>query len=366
MRISLIALHFAEYSCRLAAALAQDHDVQLILSEPNIRAELEEEFDQFLRIPRLEIIVLPHRRSPWGMLAIAFAIARGVKHFEPDVLHSHEDPKDYLVLAISFLRSRYNFVLTVHDPVPHSGDDAMDYHNSRRGIYQRLLRRWCTSAITHGASLRAQLGVNFPLLQNRISIVPHGPLGPFELPNNPPEMGTLLFFGRINEYKGLRYFVDAVIRLRADGYAVKGIIAGRGSDLEPNRETILENDCFELYEEYVPRARVHELFTRAQVIVMPYIDATQSGVAAMAMGFGKPVVATNVGSISEMIVHNSTGILVAPRDSNALANAIQFLITDNPRYQELVSNVRDARLGWQGIARATVEVYARTIRKSKG
>lgn len=364
MRITLIALHFSEYSCRLAVALAQNHDVQLILSAPNVAAELEEEFDALQAHPRLTVVLLQHSRSPVLYLKNAVGLVTCIRRFAPDVIHSHEDPKDYLVFALAFLKRKYCFVMTVHDPIPHSGGDAAVHYRTRQGLYQRLLRSWCDTAITHGEQLRRDLVASAPHLAGRVANIPHGPLGPTHVSTKIPEPGALLFFGRINAYKGLRYFVDAILELRSQGYAVKGIIAGRGDDLAPNRATIDANDCFELHEEFVSRAKLHEFFHRAQLVVMPYTDATQSGVAAMAMGFGRPMVASCVGSIPEMVRNGETGLLVPPKDVAALVDAIRTILINPTLYAQLSENIKTAcegELGWASIAESTTRIYIEVV-----
>jgi len=370
MRITLIAMHFAEYACRLAEALAQEHEVQLLLGEANAASELEEEFERYRSIPQLTLVTLPHSRSPLRWLRNAVRLAGEVQRFKPDVVHQQEHTRDYEVAALLYLSRLFPFVLTVHDPQPHSGEDARQHNFSRHSLYKGLLRKRCDAAVTHGNLLCEQMVSVAPWLAGRVANIPHGPLGPLAIPEQAPDSGALLFFGRINAYKGLRYFVDAVLQLRAKGLCVNGVIAGRGGDLAANRAVIEAHDCFELHDEFVSRAKVQRLFTRAQLVVMPYIDATQSGVAAMAIGFGRPVVATRVGALPEMVLEGYTGLLVPPRDSAALADAIESLLLNPGRYALLADNVRatgtQGAFSWQSIAGATAAVYSEAIARRQG
>jgi glycosyltransferase involved in cell wall biosynthesis len=359
-------MHFAEYTCCLAAELAHDHEILLILGEHNAAYELEDEIERYRSIPQLTVLLLPHSKSPILMAQNVARLISKVKRYKPDIIHVQESTRDYAVAALIYLSWFFPFVLTVHDPQPHSGEDSQQYRFSRHRIYQWILRTLCDGAITHGSLLCEQLVSVAPWLSGRVISIPHGPLGPLTIGEQKvPDIGNLLFFGRINAYKGLRYFIDVVLHLRAKGLSVKGVIAGRGADLEPNRAAIESNDCFELHEGFISRAKVQVLFTRAQLVIMPYIDATQSGVAAMAIGLGRPVVATRVGAIPEMILDGYTGLLVPPRDVVALADAIESLITDADRYTMLTDNVREAgshgMLSWERIALATVSVYKKVI-----
>lgn len=362
MRIALLSLHFSEYACRLAAALTSDHEVLLLVSDRNASEELTaDELARFAALPGLRLEVIQHTRSPLKMIANVRAIVAAVDDFRPDVLHLQEDTKDYLVAAVTVLRRRYPFVMTVHDPAPHSGEDARQINFSRHSVYRWWLRRLPDQVITHGAQLNAEMLRLAPRLRGRLTATAIGPYGPAAAPPPAPD-GSLLFFGRINEYKGLSYFLDAVLLLRARGLDVRGVIAGRGSDLARNRPVILANSCFELHDEFIARDKVGQLFSQARLLVMPYLDATQSGVAAMALGFGRPVVATNVGAIPEMVLHGRTGLIVPPRDVGALADAIEGLLRDPARLEAMNLALREYGAGrWAEIARMTGDIYIRAV-----
>ena len=110
----------------------------------------------------------------------------------------------------------------------------------------------------------------------------------------------------------------------------------------------------------LPAAEVHTLFSEAWAIVLPYTDGTQSGVAALALGFERPVVASAVGSIPELVRHGQNGLLVPPSDLEALVHAIRLTITTDGLWCELsdgAKKLRDGELSWRTIADATGRVY---------
>jgi glycosyltransferase involved in cell wall biosynthesis len=82
------------------------------------------------------------------------------------------------------------------------------------------------------------------------------------------------------------------------------------------------NDAVQFYSEYVPNEQLAVYFSAADVVVLPYLEATQSGVAQIALGFETPVIATSVGGMPETIEDGKTGLIVPPADSAALSNAI--------------------------------------------
>lgn len=360
MRICLVAVHFAEYSSRLALALAEQHEVLLILSHPNFVGEMDGVMPETNE--RLTVLTLPHRMSIKVLVGNAFALVKQIKAFKPDVIHLQEVTRDYQVFALPFLKRIAPIVATVHDPSPHSGMEAKRHARSRHRFYQPWSRSFYDWAIVHGEGLAKDLQAATPNLPiERICVVPHGPLGPMAPPAMAPEHGNLLFFGRIHAYKGLRYFIEAVKDLRLRGFKVKGVIAGQGSDLPPYRAEILNEPALELIEGFIPRAKAFELFAQAQLSVLPYTDGTQSGVAAMSFGFGRPVVATRVGALPELILDGVTGVLVEPRNGKMLADAIANLLEHPAAYDVLASGVSESIAGplsWRAIAETTVRVYA--------
>jgi glycosyltransferase involved in cell wall biosynthesis len=141
------------------------------------------------------------------------------------------------------------------------------------------------------------------------------------LPGGP----TLLFFGFVRKYKGLETLLESlpIIRKEIDAHLV---VAGEFWDgVAATERRIRELDLGEvirLLPRYIPNEEVADLFAAADLVVAPYLSATQSGIVQLAFGFEKPVVASNVGGLPEAIRHGQTGLLVPPGDPAALAAAI--------------------------------------------
>ena len=136
---------------------------------------------------------------------------------------------------------------------------------------------------------------------------------------------VLLFFGLIRRYKGLSVLIDAMDKLsgRLD---CRLVVAGEFYDdkekyLEQIRRLGLE-DRIRVVDEYIANEEVADYFLAANVVVLPYITATQSGIVQIAFGLGAPVITTNVGGLPEAVADGETGYIVPPQDSEALSNAI--------------------------------------------
>ena len=142
---------------------------------------------------------------------------------------------------------------------------------------------------------------------------------------------VVLFFGVWSKYKGIEVLLDAFAQVRARLPESRLVLAGdAGADIDV--ATVLERagqiGNVDARPGYVPIDDVAPLFDSARVVATPYIRATQSGVAHLAFTFGRPVVATAVGDLPEVIQDDVTGLLVEPDDAEGLADAIVKLLRD--------------------------------------
>jgi glycosyltransferase involved in cell wall biosynthesis len=99
------------------------------------------------------------------------------------------------------------------------------------------------------------------------------------------------------------------------------------------------------------------------VVVLPYLEASQSGVGSLAKGYGRPLVASAVGGLPEL-VSDGSGVLVPPGDADALADALDGILGDRARLEEMGrAGLRSLheRAGWPVVGALTVEAYARHL-----
>ena len=149
---------------------------------------------------------------------------------------------------------------------------------------------------------------------------------------------VMMFFGFVRPYKGLSILLRAMAKVRSH-LPVSLLIVGefwRGSDEE---RRLIEELGLAPYtivvDKYVPDEALGLYFAAADVLVMPYREPVQSGVLAVAQGFQIPVIASNVGGLSDYIEVGKTGLLVEPNDPTALAKAIQTFFEEELRQQML-------------------------------
>lgn len=143
------------------------------------------------------------------------------------------------------------------------------------------------------------------------------------LPETTP---VLLFFGFIRRYKGLQVLLEALPRVREALPDVHLLVAGEFyEDETPYRELVRQQGleaCVQMPGTYVPNEAVAAYFSAADVVVQPYLSATQSGVVQIAWHFEQPVIVTRVGGLAEVVPDGEAGLVVPPGNPVALADAI--------------------------------------------
>lgn len=140
---------------------------------------------------------------------------------------------------------------------------------------------------------------------------------------NLTDNNLILFFGFIRDYKGL----DVLLRSMAELDDIKLIVAGEFySDKKIYLNLIdqlkIKNKVY-LFTDFIPTSDVKYYFSASDAVILPYKDATQSGIVQIAMNFRKPVIATNVGGLNEVIFNYQTGYIVEKENPKALAEAIK-------------------------------------------
>ena len=143
---------------------------------------------------------------------------------------------------------------------------------------------------------------------------------------------VILFFGYVRSYKGLHVMIDAMKEVKKS-LSVKLLVVGEFyEDEEKYRWHISDaqvRDVIDVVSDYVPNEKVGEYFSAADAVILPYLSATQSGIAQIAYNFDRPVIATAVGGLAEVVVDGVSGLIVPPNDPAKLADAIKKFYSEN-------------------------------------
>ena len=163
---------------------------------------------------------------------------------------------------------------------------------------------------------------------------------------------NLLFFGFVRPYKGLDTLLKAVAILRNRDISVK--IAGEfWDDKEDYLRLISDLDIsgkVQLVDRYIPDDEMSLCFSWADLVILPYKKTITSGIIATAYGFGKPVLATNVGGFHEVIQDGYTGKIVPPDDPEALAEGIVWFMTNKQiDFEANILNFTSQNMSWNSL-----------------
>lgn len=142
---------------------------------------------------------------------------------------------------------------------------------------------------------------------------------------------VLLFFGLIREYKGLKHLLNALPQIIEEIPNVKLLIAGEFCEDKDQYLQIIRKNHLEkyikVYGRHLPTDEVEKFFVASDIVILPYESATQSGVIQVAYSFNKPVLATNVGGLPDVVEHMNTGYIVQPFSPQEIAKAtIDFFL----------------------------------------
>jgi glycosyltransferase involved in cell wall biosynthesis len=302
------------------------------------------------------------KNHPITNFLLAFKLARFISNQKFDIIHFIGSSPFLYILRIFLWRKK--IVQTIHEVTIHEEGIALPLH--QRLILNILCKRNIKLILHSEASKNrfieyySTLPGNKFEIDKRVHMIPFGLFETFKCftknVENIEEDATILFFGRFLPYKGLSYLLEAFKIVQNKVPHSKLIIAGEGSiQLEnPQANLIIINKLL-LNEELI------SLIKKSTAVICPYISASQSGIPMVAYLFGKPIIATNVGGLAEVVDNMKTGIIVPPQDSKALAKAMETIITKQHFTDGLKKNILNkyahSDFSWQALAKKTIDVY---------
>ncbi len=250
------------------------------------------------------------------------------------------------------LSSRPLLADIVHDPKLHA-----DRWRLLLTPYRLLFRRRADVYIGLSEHSHRQLNEIYP---NKPQILSHhGIILP--APNEVPEERTerivqqrhrFLFFGRIERYKGVQVLARAFELARQHNSSLNLSVVGAGP-LDTKTIRMLRNSGAYLRHARVSNEELLGLVNQHGIVVLPYLSASQSGPASIAMGRGHPCIATNVGALPEQVIHGQNGLVVPPSNSYALAREM-LRMADDPEMVRTMSrgafHLAATTYAWENIA----------------
>ncbi len=252
------------------------------------------------------------------------------------------------------------YIPVLHDATPHPGE-AQPLWRWRRRCELKQARH----VITLSAAVARGVTANTGYPADNISVIPYGvaPLPGLPLTARSYPVGRpfrFLFFGRIMAYKGLDILLDAWREVQQQRSQAELVIAGAG-DLAPYTQRLALSKGVTCVTRWIGDAEIPKLFTDADAVVLPYREASQSGVTNQAYAAGLPIVATPVGGLVEQVIPDKTGILAANISASALAAAMLQMMAA-AHYDRLAEGVNQHRETLSFAAQAPL--YATVLRNA--
>jgi glycosyltransferase involved in cell wall biosynthesis len=376
-----------QYTANLCSSLAQlDVDVTLITSPLQFGAmpspggyRVETYF--FRRVSGPGVLRLATAHSPLSRMvlkacAYPFGLARTKRLLSslgsPGILHyqwAHLPILD-AGLVSSLQAAGWRTVATAHEftaPAPFLKRHTLRFYRSVDAV------------VVHTERLAEQARAELHIQAPRLNIIARGDLGALrgpELTRQEARARTgiggcgpvLLFFGMIKPNKGLMHLLGAMPEVLQAFPDARLVIAGEPVENFDNYAAAIRRlgigHAVITRLGYVPDQDAGAYFHSADIIVLPHTEISLSGVAWVALGFGRPIVGTNVGGLPDLIEEGMNGTLVAPGSSAALSQALIRMLGDREQLERMGERARavfEARYSWARTADQTLHLYRRLM-----
>jgi glycosyltransferase involved in cell wall biosynthesis len=318
-----------------------------------------EEFSNYIDLNRTLIIYRTSKKtySPSNIF-LQYDLVKKIQKINPDKIHCN----NFLNFNFTYFlfTSRIPKVLTVHDPIPHSGETSR-----KDNAIRKLNYRFFSNIILLNQSQTTEFIKNSAKSFRNIFFSRLGSYTYFQKYNNIKyikKKNQVLFFGRISPYKGIEELCRAFEVIAREVPDSKLIIAGSG-EFNFDITTYNRSSNYLFLNRYITNVELVKLIQESQFIICPYKDATQSGVIMTSFALNQPVVATNVGGIKEMIIHEKTGLLIEPNNIYQLTESIKWMFENPKEIEKMRENLKilnlNGNLSWNKIAMDLVSIYSR-------
>ncbi len=288
----------------------------------------------FKHVKQVQFVVYQSARSfSPSSIRDAMLVGKHLRQQAFDVIHFDNISMRNLGLYPYLKKARV--VVTIHDPVAHSGEkDRKTAFLNQLFIKRANAFVFCSAFATTAFK---QLMPNNKKPVFTISLQPYRYIQQFIKPS---PQAHILFFGRLSPYKGIDLLLEAFSIVLRQFPHLRLVIAGKSNPGYTINKSLIDplSDHLEWIDRYVSTEELVSLMQGAQCIVCPYRDATQSGVLMTAFAAGRTVIATNVGAFPESIRHEIDGLVIEPTVQGLADALIQMIANDQYLvYQQQVS-----------------------------
>lgn len=252
-------------------------------------------------------------------------------------------------------------IVVLHDPKPHSKDKN-----------KKALQLFGETSILKNADaiiVLSKMFIDYVIekynKQERVFQIPHGPLNIYqdienkiETPHYDSKKTNFLFFGTISKYKGIGVLAEAYRIICQTKNNVSLTIAGSGNFSE-YKELFSDLPNVSIYNRWIINEEVESFFKGENIVViLPYLDATQSGVIPICISYAVPIIASETGGLIEQLNDYETGILVQPNNAEELATKM-INLADNPEKRKIMkeeAKKNREKNNWHNAANKVLEI----------
>lgn len=320
----------------------------------------------------------PNRlREVFKLARYYLRLLRHVTQVESRVLYDVSIGRPFLRCMLMYSAFRLvgvRIIYTAHNVVPHDGDTIVS-----RVIHHAIYRVLASAILVHGETLKRRLVTEFRIAPEKVTVVHHGTYHP---PNDPaldrrkardilgisPEVPVVLIFGYQRPYKGTHFVLESLAEDPIDDIYV--LIRGNTTD-QAYRDRLLElianhaaSYSVDAILAPVPDADVEVLFKACDMVLLPYLEGSQSGVKYMAYAYGRPVLASDLGSLAEFIQPGLTGEVFVPADRGSFLGVLRQMLSSLDTYDE--ARIQSVAYGEYSFEAAMARVETIHARLEKG
>lgn len=275
---------------------------------------------------------------------------------------------DFLFFIKVKKKQKIRIVGTVHDVL------SKDANILKKSLVSRIYNL-TDHLVVHSNFGKRELTTLYGINPKKIKVIPHGHYlnerSKIPKVDAKSRLGIventkiILFFGNIRRNKGLDWLIKAMPYVVRNISNVQLLVVGRPQDVDFSEyKQLAKRLKVEQYlmskTTFIPENEVGLYFSAADIVALPYIEITQSGVLLHALTYGKPVVASSVGGIPEWIEDGENGLLVPPMDPEQLGKAIYRIFTDEKLFVSLGRSAYESivqRGNWDKIAQSFLDIY---------
>jgi glycosyltransferase involved in cell wall biosynthesis len=367
MKIAIVSCFYpyrggiAQFNANLYAVLSREHTVKAFNFSRQYPSLLFPGKTQYVTDKDTALAIDSERVLDSANPFTYYSTAKKVVAFEPDVIilrywHTYFAPSMGYIARYATKRG-YKVITIADNIVPH------ETH-----WFDTFFTKWFlkqnTALVTLSEAVRDDLVRLHPTAKHMMKRHPlynhFGEKMPAEQARQQLHMDsnkkTLLFFGLIRDYKGLDLLLNAM-NLLDDSYqlVIAGECYGSFDSYQRQIDTNKNKQNIHLFQRYIDDSEVPMFFSAADVCVLPYKTATQSGIAAISYHFEVPLVITDTGGLKEMVETPHTGLVCESIDSESIARSIkQFFAEDKTTFIKGIQAERKA-LSWENFAQSLTE-----------